>query len=566
MSPLRNSAAITLAAALIAPAAASAGPPPLVATPHTKITSAWTYSDTSTPGDVDGDGREDLGFIPASCGSTATIVFGADAAATVDATAPGARGLTITGLPNNCDSRVMPIGDVNGDGRDDIAIGLTIVFGRGAGTVDLGSIGTAGLTIPSASTNGFRVDRLSRVGDVNGDGRDDIGAVGYYTAPPPAWRARSTVGVIFGRATGGTLPVGDPSLPGFLLAGDDATAPYALDAFGDVNHDGRDDVLVRTGTRPFVVYGRTTSGAIDLRSPGSAALALPASSSALTPVGDISGDGLTDQMVSEYSTSRRSVALTSTSAPLLDVDAANRRLEITASLGTLLDSRAIGDATADGRADLGESVLYPSRTSTEFIQAPSAASLAYVIPGTATPGKLDLRLNGTRVEGLPDESRVVGTLRFRTGSRRQVVATTPDGVIVADIAPRATPDTAPPVLSNVGFDRSVIIRSCPSPCGLLSQAKLRYAVDETAYLELQIRRGTTLVGTSGVTVTAQAPTAAVTANSFWFDANRIVGCLLCEQRPYIAERLPAGLYTATLRATDMAGNRSGAKTATIVVQ
>lgn len=83
-------------------------------------------------------------------------------------------------------------------------------------------------------------------------------------------------------------------------------------------------------------------------------------------------------------------------------------------------------------------------------------------------------------------------------------------------------------------------------------------------------RGTTVVATTSGLVDRQTSPNAFSANRFTFAAVLVEGGCApfgggCSPLRIVA-RLPAGTYTVTLRATDLAGNRSATRTASVVVQ
>lgn len=192
-------------------------------------------------------------------------------------------GLTINGAENS-DSlgrSVTNIGDMNGDGIDDVAIStqspvsyydgdegsraIYVIFGAEDGAfpaeIDVGQLdGSDGFQI-KVDVGGFyggaygagRI--LTNVGDLNGDGVDDLGIGGlntyYDTDQPGAF-------VLFGNAGGFAAEViigADMSgTDGFGIIADAGYRIVDMDAAGDINGDGLDDLLINQ-TQPYGYYG-----------------------------------------------------------------------------------------------------------------------------------------------------------------------------------------------------------------------------------------------------------------------------------------------------------------------
>jgi len=189
-------------------------------------------------------------------------------------------GLTVRGdgLRDEAGYDVAAIGDVNGDGLDDMAIGAPgaragnnwpgrtyILFGTRSplpAQLDLSRIGGNFGVVLSGGRYDSRVGSvISSAGDLNNDGIDDVllGTArygkGYILFGRRSWPAE----VELGRIKAGE---------GVELSGDaDSCIGGSLSGGGDVNGDGMDDVAIGCGSRvevfspagrAYIIYGRDT--------------------------------------------------------------------------------------------------------------------------------------------------------------------------------------------------------------------------------------------------------------------------------------------------------------------
>ncbi|MEZ5722890.1 MAG: hypothetical protein R3D59_15790 [Paracoccaceae bacterium] len=247
------------------------------------------------------------------------------------------------GIYDNAGYSVSSAGDVNGDGIDDLIVGVPfgddggyetgeayVIFGRdvagGAaafGNIDLTSLDPAdGFIIQGAVNYGYVGYSVSSAGDVNGDGIADL-IVGA-----PYGNGTGKAHVIFGRdVAGGAASFGtidltalDPA-DGFTIEGDTNYdyAGYSVSSAGDVNGDGIADLIVGAhfgddggadAGEAYVIFGRdvaggaTPFGTIDL------ATLAPAdgiiiqgnddydnAGCSVSSAGDVNGDGIADLIV-----------------------------------------------------------------------------------------------------------------------------------------------------------------------------------------------------------------------------------------------------------------------------
>ncbi|MBE9059968.1 FG-GAP repeat protein [cf. Phormidesmis sp. LEGE 11477] len=217
----------------------------------------YSGGSVSGAGDVNGDGFDDL-IIGADradpngrSSGESYVVFGTDAGfpATFELSSlDGSNGFVINGDDSDdySGSSVSGAGDVNGDGFDDLIVGAPggrsnsngpgesyVVFGTDAGfdaAIELSSLdGSNGFVLNGIDEYDFSGGSVSRAGDVNGDGFDDL-IIGAPNADPNGEGSGESY-VVFGSDTSTGTPIatnGDDTLIGgrgrqtfFGLAGND---------------------------------------------------------------------------------------------------------------------------------------------------------------------------------------------------------------------------------------------------------------------------------------------------------------------------------------------------------
>ncbi len=242
-------------------------------------------------GDVNGDGFADF-----AVGTPFDHTNGPRAGSvTVYSGATGASLYTYLGTVSSTLAAVSSAGDINGDGIGDLIIGAWGADDNGldSGTVRvLSGVNGAVLYTFTGDAAGDAMGRVAGAGDVDGDGRDDLivgfPSSGVSSSPPGGAR------VISG-ATGATL---------FTFSGDAAGDyfGYSVAGAGDVNGDGHADLLV--GAPLSEGGGPYSSGTVRVFSgaTGEVLYSLHGTSydwfgQSVAGAGDLNGDGLADFIV-----------------------------------------------------------------------------------------------------------------------------------------------------------------------------------------------------------------------------------------------------------------------------
>lgn len=232
-----------------------------------------SWPDAVAIGDVSGDGRNDVVmttsyyFDPANDFHLWVFLQAADGTLS-----PPVSYATAAGYSTGPDS--VAIGDITGDGRADVVLGVD-----GVGVQVFPQLVSGGLGSPTMYASGDT--NKIRLGQLNADGLLDVAGVGWGT---------NTVGVLLNDGHGGlSAPVTYPALHGGY---DDLEV-------ADVTGDGRDDIVVMSGQ----LYADPNVSILPQLPGGGFATAAPYTVQSNTNtqgigVGDVTGDGLNDVVAS----------------------------------------------------------------------------------------------------------------------------------------------------------------------------------------------------------------------------------------------------------------------------
>ncbi|HZU82613.1 MAG TPA: VCBS repeat-containing protein, partial [Polyangiaceae bacterium] len=218
----------------------------------------------------------------------------------------------------------VAIGDLNGDGRPDVAVsnggGMANLLGGDVNSVAVFFNRGRGVLSASMDVATGVGPRAAAIGDMNGDHRPDLVAVNYTD---------QTVSVLVNQG-GGTFAAHVDYPAGSM--------PWSL-ALGDVNGDGLPDVAVPDYGGAARVLLNRSGGAL------SAPLAYPVGTQPVAAaIGDLNGDAAPDLAVANSADDTVTV--------LLNHGGGTFAVGPSHGVGTHPNDVAIGDLDGDGNADL----------------------------------------------------------------------------------------------------------------------------------------------------------------------------------------------------------------------
>ncbi len=230
---------------------------------------AYSIISVSSIGDFNADGFDDL-FVETGINDTyltsSYIVFGKavgfGSKFELDSL-NGSNGFQLNGVAlQDSISLLSSVGDINGDGLDDLIIVANssggsqqpnftsyVVFGKASGFGPFFSLssldGNNGFQLINEISTNLGIGFLGRsAGDFNGDGFDDLIVDDY---------------VVFGKASGFSATVNLSSLDGRLGFRLVAQSNFlSASSAGDINGDGFDDLIIEASDNNYIIFGKAS--------------------------------------------------------------------------------------------------------------------------------------------------------------------------------------------------------------------------------------------------------------------------------------------------------------------
>jgi Bacterial Ig-like domain (group 3)/FG-GAP-like repeat len=426
-------------------------------------------------GDLDGDGVPDL--VTADPDDDAAALLENDGSGNFAPVTCASSGCTPSPLAAGPNPSAVAIGDLNGDGRNDIVIaaaGLSATNGNLSVYTSQPDGSYVLSTIPSSEVGAYPV--AVKIADVNGDGKPDLVIANAGANPGLTVLTRTTPIGAGATATATDYAASSPisTTPGTFF--------NPAIAVGDLNGDGRADIAItdKAARTVTVLYQNPAGGFTDVpvitntSGPGPTSIA----------IGDVNGDGRPDLVVASDDGNEI--------IPLLkDATDAGFTPGTPLATGASPGGLAIGDFDGDGRNDIAVAntndgtvtVFLKDATGTTYtpttLQAETGVT-SLAIGDLAGTGKLDI----VTANALDDGDVVI------------LANTTPQATTASLSAPPASEPFGDPLSLTAGVAKVVSgLRGSVAPTGTVT-----YTVDGRTLAPVALSAGSAVLATSALGV------------------------------------------------------------------